>query len=148
MDLTEITALASMFGSAFVAATLLPMQSELLLATLIAAKSAPVFALFAVASIGNTLGAVVNYWLGVLVDRFEGRWWFPANAEQMQRARGWYARWGVWTLLLSWAPFADPLTVVAGVMRTPFWKFLLLVAIAKTGRYAALIWLCGKVGWC
>ena len=50
---------------------------------------------------------------------------------------------GVWTLLLSWAPFADPLTVVAGVMRTPIWLFLALVTLAKIGRYAILAGLVG-----
>ena len=55
------------------------------------------------------------------------------------RAQGWYRRYGRWSLLLSWAPLVgDPLTVVAGVMREPFPVFLLLVALAKTGRYVAL----------
>lgn len=53
-----------------------------------------------------------------------------------------YLRWGWPSLLLSWVPVVgDPLTVMAGVMRTPFALFLLLVAIAKFGRYAALLWL-------
>ena len=43
----------------------------------------------------------------------------------------------MWSLLLSWTPFlGDPLTVVAGLMRTPFWLFVTIVALAKTGRYA------------
>jgi membrane protein YqaA with SNARE-associated domain len=66
--------------------------------------------------------------------------WFPANAAQMARAQRLYARWGVWTLLLSWAPFGDAFTVIAGLMRTPFALFLLLVAVAKTGRYVVLAW--------
>ncbi|MEM7427223.1 MAG: YqaA family protein [Pseudomonadota bacterium] len=144
----QAVALGGLFLSAFGAATLLPMQSELVLAGLIAAEAAPVWALFLTASLGNTLGAVVNYVLGLFIDRFEDRKWFPASREQMASARAWYQRWGVWTLLLSWAPFGDPLTVIAGVLRTPFWLFLTLVAIAKTGRYAVVIWLCGAAGWC
>ena len=140
--------LAGVFAAAFGAATILPFQSEVVLGAALAAKAAPVWALFVAASIGNTLGAVVNYGLGLFLDRFEGRRWFPATPRQMEKASRWYQRWGVWTLLLSWAPFGDPLTVIAGVMRTPFWLFLMLVAVAKTGRYAALIWLCGQVTWC
>lgn len=146
--MNELTALGGLFVAAFGAATLLPFQSEVALGVMLAAGSAPVWSLFVVASIGNTLGAVVNYWLGLAIDRFEGRWWFPASRNQMTRAREWYGRWGVWSLLLSWAPFADPLTVVAGVLRTPFWLFLALVAVAKSGRYAAVIWLCDTVSWC
>lgn len=142
------TALVGLFLAAFGAATILPMQSELVLGALQANQSAPVWMLFVVASVGNTLGAIVNYWLGLGIERFQGRKWFPASPKQMDRAQAWYRRWGVWSLLLSWAPFADPLTVVAGVFRTPFWLFLTLVAIAKTGRYAVVIWLCGLVSWC
>lgn len=57
------------------------------------------------------------------------------------RAQRWYARLGVWTLLMSWAPLGDAFTVVAGVMRTPVWVFVVLVTLAKTGRYAVLAWL-------
>lgn len=148
MDWEAATALTGLFFAAFGAATLLPFQSEFVLGALLAGEVAPVWALFLVASVGNTLGSVVNYAMGLVVEQFQDRWWFPATAAQMARARDWYVRWGVWTLLLSWAPFADPLTVIAGVLRTPFWLFLILVAIAKTGRYAAVIWLCGQVSWC
>ena len=49
-------------------------------------------------------------------------------------------QWGYWTLLLSWAPFGDGVTVIAGVLRTRFLLFLALVTVAKTGRYAVLAW--------
>mgnify|MGYP001815015608 CR=1 FL=1 len=148
MNAEQIAALAGLFVAAFGAATILPFQSELVLGTLQASGIAPVWMLFIVASVGNTLGAVINYCLGLGIHRFEGRRWFPASAQQMARARVWYTRWGVWSLLLSWAPLADPLTVIAGVFRTPFWLFLTLVAIAKSGRYAVVIWLCNYVSWC
>jgi membrane protein YqaA with SNARE-associated domain len=144
----QVAALNALFFAALGAATILPFQSEVVLAALLAGEAAPVWLLFVVASVGNTLGSVINYWLGLAIDRFEGKRWFPATPRQMALARNWYLRWGVWSLLLSWAPFADPLTVVAGILRTPFWLFFTLVAIAKTGRYAAVIWLCGSVSWC
>jgi membrane protein YqaA with SNARE-associated domain len=95
--------------------------------------------LIAVASLGNTLGAVVNWALGRGIDRFSDRRWFPVKPAQLERAARWYHRYGKWSLLLSWAPFVgDPLTVAAGVLREPFGAFLLLVALAKTGRYLAV----------
>ncbi len=141
--MTPATDLALLFVAAFGAATLLPFQSEIVFAAVQAAGRVPVWVLVAVASTGNVLGSAVNYAMGRLAERFSDRRWFPATPAQLARAQRWYARWGVWTLLLSWAPFADPLTVVAGVMRTPFWLFLALVTLAKTGRYAILAGLVG-----
>lgn len=92
-----------------------------------------------VASIGNTLGAVVNWMLGRFVERFSNRRWFPVSASALDRAIAWYRKWGRWSLLLSWAPLGgDALTVAAGVLKEPLWSFVLLVALAKTGRYLVL----------
>lgn len=103
---------------------------------------APAVTLLLVASLGNTLGACVNYTLGYFAARMREHAWFPATLKQLERAERWYAKWGIWSLLLSWVPFiGDPLTVIAGLLRTPFWKFLIMVAMAKSGRYAALMWL-------
>ncbi|VVT12271.1 YqaA family protein [Hoeflea sp. EC-HK425] len=133
-----LPAYLGLFASAFVAATLLPAQSEAVLVGLQLAGY-PVVALVIIASIGNTLGAVVNWFFGRGIERFQGSRWFPATPEQMQRATAWYHKWGRWSLLLSWAPIGgDALTVVAGVLREPLWSFLLIVTIAKTGRYIIL----------
>lgn len=133
--------LTGLFAAAFGAATILPFQSEVVFVGLQLAGTVSLTSLIVVASIGNTLGAVVNYVMGRGIERFRHRRWFPANAAQMARAERWYARWGVWTLLLSWAPLGDAFTVIAGVLRTPVWLFLLLVTIAKTGRYIVLAWI-------
>ena len=125
-----------LFGIAFLAATILPAQSELGLGALIASNDYNLWALIAVASAGNTLGAVINWALGRVAERLSERKWFPASARQLDRATDWYHRYGRWSLLLSWAPIiGDPLTVVAGVLREPLWSFLLLVGVAKTARY-------------
>ncbi|WP_249200672.1 YqaA family protein [Thetidibacter halocola] len=137
----QAAALGGLFLAAFGAATILPFQSELVFVGLQLADAAGVGALVVVASIGNTLGAVVNYVMGRGVERFRGRRWFPVTQAQLDRAQDWYRRWGVWTLLLSWAPFGDAFTVVAGIMRTRWWVFLALVALAKTGRYVVLAWI-------
>jgi len=60
----------------------------------------------------------------------------------LQEAENWYQRYGKWSLLLSWLPvIGDPLTVVAGVLKVPFVIFVVLVTIAKLGRYLVLAWL-------
>ncbi|QKV18470.1 YqaA family protein [Oricola thermophila] len=127
---------AGLFALAFLAGSVLPAQSELGLAALLAAGDHAAWTLLATASLGNTLGAVVNWVLGRGIDRLHDRKWFPASEAQLERAARWYSRWGRWSLLLSWMPVGgDALTVVAGVLREPLPSFLALVAIAKTARY-------------
>ncbi|NKC33964.1 YqaA family protein [Falsiroseomonas selenitidurans] len=131
--------LGGLFLVALGAASLLPLQSEPLLVGLLVLGSQPAWLLVVVASLGNTLGSVLNWWLGRQLVRWQGRRWFPVTPRALDRASGWYRRWGHWSLLLSWAPvIGDPLTLAAGVLREPFWRFLALVALAKTGRYAVL----------
>ena len=144
--MAHLGAYSGLFIAAFLAATILPAQSEAGLAALILASPASVILLVATASLGNVLGSVVNWYLGRGINRFTGKSWFPAN-EQLSRATSWYSRYGRWSLLLSWVPIiGDPLTVVAGIMREPFLRFLLIVGIATTSRYVvvamlALQWL-------
>ncbi len=125
--------------SACVAATLLPMQSEAALVALLAMEPRAVYSLVLVASLGNVLGSQINWWLGGQLQRWQSRRWFPATPAQLERTQQWYHRYGHWSLLLSWVPIiGDPLTLIAGVLREPFWRFTLLVSIAKVGRYAIL----------
>lgn len=137
--MSALIAYLSLAASAFVAATVFPLQSEAVLVGLMLAGEQPVWALVLVASVANTAGSVVNWWLGGVIHRYRDRRWFPASLEALARAEGWYRRWGHWSLMLSWAPIiGDPLTVIAGVLREPLWRFLILVALAKTGRYVTL----------
>ena len=137
--MADLAVYAGLFLAALVAATVLPAQSEAVLVGLLLSDLYSPWLLVTVASVGNVLGSVVNWALGRGIERFRDRSWFPASGAGLERARRWYRRFGKWTLLLSWVPIlGDPLTVVAGVLREPFPVFLLLVAIAKTGRYLAL----------
>ena len=132
-------AYVSLFFSALIAATVFPAQSEMVLVYLVQQAAHPVWALVVVASIGNVLGSVINFALGYSVHRFKDRRWFPASPKQMDRAQAFYAKWGRYSLLASWVPIiGDPITVVAGVLRDRFLVFLILVAIAKSGRYVVL----------
>ena len=129
----------SLFLSAFFAATIFPAQSELVLLYLLQDRSNSVVLLLLVATVGNVLGAVVNYGLGYYVHRFNDRRWFPASPQQLEKAQRAYARWGRYSLLASWVPIiGDPITVVAGVLRDRFTVFLALVTVAKAGRYLVL----------
>jgi membrane protein YqaA with SNARE-associated domain len=126
--------------SAFTSATLLPGTSEATLLVLAAGGAAPGWLLVAVAGSANTAGSVVNWWLGRFASRFAGRRWFPASPAQIERASNFYRRFGWASLLLSWLPvIGDPLTVVAGLMRMRLLPFIIVVAFAKTARYAALL---------
>lgn len=129
-------ALFLLFLSAFGAATLLPLQSEAVLLGLLSQSSYSVLALIAAASIGNVLGSCVNWWLGLKIEHYKNKKWFPVSEAKMLQAQGFYQKYGYWSLLLSWTPIiGDPITLIAGLLKERFWRFLLLVSVAKIGRY-------------
>lgn len=129
-------ALLILFLSAFGAATLLPLQSEAVLLGLLVNSSYSAFTLTAVASIGNILGSCVNWYLGLRIEQYKDRKWFPVSEQQMQKAQRSYQKYGYWSLLLSWVPMlGDPITLIAGLLKENFARFLLIVSIAKIGRY-------------
>ena len=132
-------AYATLFVAAFLAATVVPIWSEVLFAGLMASGHDP-FWLWAWASIGNTLGAGVNWALARWALRWQDRRWFPFKPDSLHRAQAWFRRYGVWTLLLAWLPVAgDALTFVAGLMRVRWWVFFLLTFVGKATRYALLL---------
>lgn len=109
--MADLAVYAGLFLTAFVAATILPMQTEAALAGLILLKAQPVWLLVVVASAGNVAGSFANWLLGRGIERFRHRRWFPVGEAALQRAQNWYRRYGKWSLLLSWAPLiGDPLT--------------------------------------
>ncbi|PRA56866.1 MULTISPECIES: YqaA family protein [Pseudomonas] len=135
-----------LFIAAFGAATLLPLQSEAVLVGLLLNGQYGMWLLLAVATVGNVLGSLVNWWLGRRIERFKDRRWFPVSPARLEQAGQHYRRYGHWSLLLSWLPIVgDPLTLVAGVMREPLARFLLIVTLAKGARYAVLAW--ATLGW-
>lgn len=124
--------------SSFLASTLFPAQSEVILAASILYQPSSIVYLVMIASIGNVLGACVNWGLGRFCSYSVERRIFR-HSRKMDRLFGWYKRYGWITLLGSWLPFiGDPLTLCAGIMREPLWRFMLVVTIAKTARYLAL----------
>lgn len=128
-----------LFAAAFLAATVLPFYSEVVLFSLLRQGLDPL-TLVLVASLGNTLGSLVNWGLGRFLLHFQDRRWFYFRPAQIARAQHWFQRYGSWTLLLAWAPAGgDVLTLIAGVMRVPLWRFLLLVGTGKTLRYLFVV---------
>jgi membrane protein YqaA with SNARE-associated domain len=128
-----------LFCSAFLSATILPFSSELVLFGLIQAGHSP-WVLFWVALLGNTLGSVLNYVLGLTVQRFKNRPWFYIKPEGLEKFESIFRRYGLWSLLFSWVPIVgDPLTFLAGVARVRFMLFILFVVLGKAGRYAVVL---------
>jgi membrane protein YqaA with SNARE-associated domain len=129
---SDALALASLFGSSFLSATLLPGSSEALLIALLVAKKASVYGLIVAASVGNTLGGITNIFLGRLLPlKQQGRWHDTAIT--------WLHRLGPAALLLSWLPIiGDLLCVLAGWLRFAWPPVLLFLAVGKTLRYIVI----------
>ena len=128
----------TLFTVAFISATLLPMGSEALLVYNIS-QNYSLLLLWSVATAGNTLGSVVNYWLGLKGEMYlEEKGYL--SAKKMEKARSFFDKYGGWTLLLSWVPIiGDPLTFIAGVLKYRFWWFVVIVAVAKATRYGVVV---------
>ncbi len=142
----EITSYLGLFLAAFGAASLLPMQSEAVLVAMLLSGKYLASTLLLVATLGNVLGSVLNWLLGRSVERLRHKPWFPVSEQKLDKARQFYLRYGRWSLLLSWVPIiGDPLTMIAGVMGEPLWRFVLIVTLAKGARYLALAAL--TLGW-
>tara|TARA_Y100001960_G_scaffold322279_1_gene398480 strand:- start:375 stop:812 length:438 start_codon:yes stop_codon:yes gene_type:complete len=135
----EAAGYVSLFVAAFAAATILPLSSEAVLSTLVMAEGFHLWLLIATASIGNTLGACVNWGLGRYCVRWQNNRWFPISAATLERRACWFRRYGVYTLLFSWVPIiGDPLTAIAGILKVRLVWFLPLVAAGKTARYIVI----------
>ncbi|KPY47713.1 Uncharacterized protein ALO56_02037 [Pseudomonas viridiflava] len=139
----ELSSYFGLFMAALGAATLLPMQSETVLAGMLLSQAYPAAVLLSVATAGNVLGSILNWLLGRSIIRLRHKRWFPASEAQLEKAQRFYLKYGYWSLLLSWVPLiGDPLTLIAGVLREPLWRFVLIVTVAKGARYlvvAALV---------
>ena len=134
----------TLFALSFFAATLLPIGSEALLLYDIS-QNYSLWLLWSVATLGNTLGSIVNYWLGLKGEVYlenKGH----LSGKKMEKARESFAKFGGWTLLLSWVPIiGDPLTFIAGVLRYNLKYFIAIIALAKGLRYAVVIFLASSL---
>ena len=129
-----------LFAGAFLSATLLPFPSEALVLGALGLGMDPWIVLL-VATFGNLLGGLTNYWIGfslnnpVLLRRFR------LNEDKINRWEMRSKRWGYWLGLLAWLPFVgDPMLVALGFLRVRFWPLVTTIFLGKFIRYAVLIW--------
>jgi membrane protein YqaA with SNARE-associated domain len=134
--MNEIEVYTTLFISSFISSTILPGHSEITLTTFIFLNKYNIINLIFIASLGNILGSILNWYLGFHFVKFKEKKWFPINKRQLEKASLWFLNYGKWALFLSWVPFVgDPLTVVAGVLRVPIITFLIIVSVSKILRY-------------
>jgi len=124
----------SLFISCFLSATILPFASEIGLAAVIASGYDPVISVI-VATIGNSLGGITNYFLG----RFGKFLWFKKkNLDDKKKMKysTYIKKYGSLCALISWVPIiGDPILIVLGYMRISFIPVLLYMVIGKFIRY-------------
>ena len=124
------------------AATILPLSSEIVLTTMLLTNLFEKNILLIVASFGNILGSIFNWYLGKKITIFQDRKWFPVSPEQLNKSQKYFQKYGLWSLLLAWVPvIGDPLTLLAGVLKVRFSIFFILVSISKISRYVFIIYL-------
>lgn len=129
------------FIAAFMAATVLPLSSEVVLSAMLLGGWPPA-PLIVVATTGNILGALTNYALGYWSGEAVIKRWLRLSDVEMSRAQNRFAKYGVLSLCLAWLPIiGDPLTVMAGILRVKLRWFLLLVSIGKCLRYVVVSYL-------
>ena len=126
----------SLFTISFLAATILPFSSELMLVSMLSIENYNRTLLIAFSSLGNILGSVFNWVLGFYFIKLQNKKWFPFKEKQISKSSLWFEKYGKWSLLLAWVPIiGDPLTFVAGTMKTKILTFIILVSIGKIARY-------------
>lgn len=129
-----------LFLASFLAATILPFSSEVVLGVLLSHDFSPYVTVF-VATTGNVLGSVLNYGLGVLGSQLLLNKLFGISTLEIGKAENRFKKYGVFSLLFAWVPIiGDPLTVAAGILKINYVLFLLLVTVGKFLRYVFVAW--------
>jgi membrane protein YqaA with SNARE-associated domain len=124
------TGLAALFAAAFVSATVLPANSEIVLAAVVRGYPDRLWTAIAVATVGNTLGGLTTYGLGRLL---------PQKRLPPERHLSWIRRHGAMALLLSWVPIlGDALCAAAGWLKVPLARATLAIAVGKLARYVVV----------
>jgi len=148
--------LSAIFVIALVSATLLPLGSEPVVFAYVNVSPDMFWPAILVATLGNTLGGIISYWMGWGAKSAVERWRekHPGDADHARAQAGgrWHAfsdRWltklGPPALFFAWLPVVgDPLCAVAGYLRIAFWPSVFFMALGKFLRYVlmtySLIW--------
>ncbi|MDB5763772.1 MAG: rane protein [Herminiimonas sp.] len=124
--------LSSVFIISMVSATLVPLGSEPAVFAVVKANGALFWPVILVATLGNTLGGMIDYWMGYSAKQTFAK-------ERKSRWFGWLERFGAKTMLLAWLPgIGDPICTLAGWLKIPFWPSVLYMAIGKFLRYVTM----------
>jgi len=130
----------TLFFSSLISSTLFPGGSEALLLYRLNEGANP-YAIVAIATIGNVLGSMITYGMGRLGNEAVHKKWLRMDETRVAQAERWFTQYGQPSLLFAWLPIiGDPLCLVAGLLRSPIWIFLILVTLGKFGRYVFLAW--------
>jgi len=131
-----------LFLISFLAATVLPLSSEIVLTTMLLTNLFEKNLLLVFASLGNILGSVLNWYLGKKINLYKDKKWFPVSAERLKKSQYYFNKYGLWSLLIAWVPIiGDPITLLAGVLNVRLSIFLFLVSISKISRYVFILYL-------
>jgi membrane protein YqaA with SNARE-associated domain len=127
--------LVSTFLISLVSATLLPLGSEPAVFAVVKANEPLFWSVILVATVGNTLGGVIDYWMGYGAKQAFAK-------ERESRWFGWLERFGAKAMLLAWLPaIGDPICTLGGWLRLPFWPCVFYMALGKLTRYLAMTWM-------
>ena len=117
--------LASLFGAAFLAATLIPLSSEAALFAVLKLHGNLLWPALAVATLGNTLGGLSSYLVGRVIGS-------KKPLTQLERVR----RMGAPALLFAWLPVVgDALCVAAGWLKLSWMQVAAYQAAGRFARY-------------
>jgi len=134
-----------LFISAFLAATILPLSSEIVMSALLLNGLSPT-TLVIIATTGNVLGSLTNYALGYGASLVVVKKWLRMSEDDFVRAEQRFVKYGMFSLCFAWVPIiGDPLTVMAGVLRVRLKWFLILVTAGKFLRYVVISYMVLKV---
>ena len=127
-----------LFFASFLAATILPLSSEVILSFLLLNNLNPTI-LVSVATFGNVLGSFVNYSIGVWGSIFFVRKFLKISEDEFFKVKQRFQKYGVFSLFFAWVPvIGDPLTVVAGVLKINLLIFFIMITSGKLIRYVII----------
>lgn len=128
--------LTTVFLVSFISATLIPLGSEPVVYGLIRLNPEMFWPVILVATVGNTLGGAVDWWMGYGAHKVADKY---SHSTHHTRALDWLKKLGPKACLLAWLPLVgDPLCAVAGWLKLPFWPCLAYMAIGKFARYMTM----------
>ncbi|GAA4353264.1 YqaA family protein [Kangiella taiwanensis] len=140
MDFLSENGYLGLFITAFLSATILPLSSELVLTGLLLNGLSPA-KLLMIATVGNVLGSLTNYYLGLLASKTVIQKWLRMTESQFENAEARFNKYGLAALLFAWVPvIGDPVTVIAGILRVKLLWFIILLTVGKFLRYAFVVY--------